>query len=132
VSRLTQKGVNDGLESESNGLVYAGSVEQNAVVIFNPESGTTSTYVRYPQLRWIDTFSIWGGDLYLTETQLWRTPGLQGGVDKRAKPFVLWRVPLADGGEDFVAVGNHEIPEEWFDISSFCHLSLVLDIFFSS
>jgi sugar lactone lactonase YvrE len=98
VSRLTQKGVSDGLDSDSNGLVYAGSVEQNAVVIFNPEKGTILTYVRDPRLGWIDTFSISGGDLYFTENQLGRTPGLQGDVDKRVKPFVLWRVPLADGG----------------------------------
>jgi hypothetical protein len=25
--------------------------------------------------------------------------GAAGGVDKRAKPFVLWQLPLADGGK---------------------------------
>ncbi len=98
VSRLTQKGVSDGLESDSNGLIYAGSVEQNAVVIFNPANGTASTYVRDPRLGWMDTFSVSGSDLYFTENQLWRGPGQQGGVDKRVKPFVLWRVPLVNNG----------------------------------
>lgn len=99
VSRLGQKGVSDGLESDSNGLVYGGSVEQNAIVTFNPANGTVSTYVRSPQLGWIDTFSASGSDLYFTDNQLWRLPGNQGGVDRRVKPFVVYRVPLAEGGE---------------------------------
>jgi sugar lactone lactonase YvrE len=89
VSHLTQKGVSDGLESDSNGLVYAGSLEQNAIVIFHPANGTVSTFVRDPRLGWIDTFSISGSDLYFAENQLWRAPSQQGGVDRRVRPFVL-------------------------------------------
>lgn len=97
VMNLGQKGVSDGLESDSNGIVYAGSVEQNAVVIYNPSNGTVSTYVRDPRIGWVDTFSVSGNYLYFTDNQLWRGASQQGGVDRRVKPYVLFRVPLLNG-----------------------------------
>lgn len=90
VMNLGQKGVSDGLESDSNGIVYAGSVETNSINIFSPENGTISAYVRSPKLDWTDTFSVGGdGYLYFTENQLWRRPTSQGGVDRRVKPYAL-------------------------------------------
>lgn len=95
VMDMGQKGVSDGLESDSNGLVYAGSVEQNSIVTFDPNSGLVDTYVRDPRIEWTDTLSTGSdGYLYFTENQLWRSPNQQGGVDRRVKPFSAWRVPL--------------------------------------
>lgn len=94
VMDLGQKGVSDGLESDSNGIVYAGSVETNSVNVFNPENGTVSTYVRDPRIDWTDTFSTSGSSLYFTNNQLFRSPTYQNGVDRRVKPYVLYRVPL--------------------------------------
>ncbi|KAL2394571.1 hypothetical protein ABEF93_001724 [Exophiala dermatitidis] len=94
VMDLGHKGVSDGLESDSNGIVYGGSVETDSVVIFNPRNGTVSTYVRDPRIQWTDTFSTAGNYLYFTENQLWRAPAQQGGVDRRVKPYALFRVPL--------------------------------------
>lgn len=89
VMNLGQKGVSDGLESDSNGIVYFGSVETNSINIFNPENGTVSTYSRSPALDWTDTLSVAGNYLYFTENQLWRSPTSQGGVDRRVKPYAL-------------------------------------------
>lgn len=94
VMDLGQKGVSDGLESDSNGIVYGGSVETDSIVIFNPQNGTVSTYVRDPRIQWTDTFSTAGNYLYFTENQLWRSPAQQRGVDRRVKPYALFRVPL--------------------------------------
>jgi sugar lactone lactonase YvrE len=94
VMDLGQKGVSDGLESDSNGIVYAGSVETNSIVTFNPQNGTVQTYVRDPSIDWTDTFSVSGNYLYFTENQLFRGPSQQGGVDRRVKPYALYRVPL--------------------------------------
>ncbi|OCT49727.1 major royal jelly protein [Cladophialophora carrionii] len=94
VMDLGQKGVSDGLESDSNGIVYAGSVETDSIVTFNPQNGTVQTYVRDPRIEWTDTFSVSGNYLYFTENQLFRGPSQQGGVDRRVKPYALYRVPL--------------------------------------
>ena len=98
VSRVAQKGVSDGLETDSNGLIYIGNNEDNAINTFNPEDGTISVYVRDPKIGWTDSMSVSGNHLYFTQNQLWRTPDLQGGVDKRIKPYVLYRVPLVGNG----------------------------------
>lgn len=118
VTRLTQKGVSDGLESDSNDYVYCGSFETNAINVYFPQNGTVATFVRDPRIEWTDTMSVVSlrnassesgdveagsgdssqGYLYFTENQLWRMPKVQGGVDRRVKPFTLYRVPLPDGG----------------------------------
>ncbi|MCJ1254773.1 hypothetical protein MMC24_002589 [Lignoscripta atroalba] len=98
VSRITQKGVSDGLETDSNGFIYLGSIEDNAINIFNPANGIVTVYVRDPRIGWTDTMSVSGNYLYFTVNQLWRAPGFQGGVDRRIKPYVLFRVPLANNG----------------------------------
>ena len=99
VVNLCQKGISDGLESDSNGIVYAGSLETNSIVTYSPHNGTFNTYVRGPMIEWTDTFSVAGSYLYFTENQLWRTPNNQAGVDRRVKPYSLYRVPLAGDGQ---------------------------------
>ena len=99
VQQLTQKGVSDGLESDSNDMVYGGSVETNSIISFNPANGTVQTFVRDPRIDWTDTLSVgFDGYLYFTENQLFRAPAQNGGVDKRIKPYVLYRVPLPGNG----------------------------------
>lgn len=86
---LGQKDVGDGLESDSNGIVYAGSVETDSIVYYNPETGLVSIFARNPKIEWTDTFPVAGNYLYFTENQLWRGAGQQGGVDKRVKPYAV-------------------------------------------
>jgi sugar lactone lactonase YvrE len=50
-----QKGVSDGVETDSNGLVYMGNMEQNGIVAFNPTNGTVQMFVRDPRINWVDT-----------------------------------------------------------------------------
>jgi sugar lactone lactonase YvrE len=99
VQRLGDKGLSDGLETDSNGNIYAGNMEDNSIVIFHPDTGTVSVFVRDPRFSWTDTMSVrTDGYLYFTENQLWLGPGYHGGVDKRDKPFVLFRVKLPGNG----------------------------------
>lgn len=99
VQQLTQKGVSDGLESDSNNMIYGGSMETNSIFSFNPANGTVQTFVRDPRIDWTDTLSVAAdGYLYFNENQLFLAPSQQGGVDRRTKPFVLYRVPLPNGG----------------------------------
>lgn len=104
VTRLTQKGVSDGFESDSNDLIYMGSVETNAINVFYPSNGTVATFVRDPRIDWTDTMSVAGNYLYFTENQLSRAPAQQGGVDRRVKPYVLFRTPLPNNGSKIMLV----------------------------
>lgn len=50
-----QKGVSDGFETDSNGLIYVGNMENNGIVSFNPANGTAEMFVRDPRISWADT-----------------------------------------------------------------------------
>jgi sugar lactone lactonase YvrE len=52
VQNLGEKGISDGLESDSNGIVYAGNVEQNGISMYNPLTGFATTFVRDPRINW--------------------------------------------------------------------------------
>lgn len=53
-----QKGVSDGYETDTNGYIYHGNAEQNAISFFNPANGTDALFVRDPRLNWVDTVSF--------------------------------------------------------------------------
>jgi len=100
VQTQTQKGVSDSLESDSNDIVYAGSTETNSIATFNPANRTVQTFVRNPRIDWTDTTSVsTDGYLYFMENRLFRAPSQQGGVERKVRPFVLYRVPLPNGGK---------------------------------
>jgi sugar lactone lactonase YvrE len=87
------------METDSNNNIYFGSMESNAIGIYAPNTGIFSTFVRDPRFSWTDTFSTGAdGYLYFTENQLWRGPSYNQGVDKRVKPYVLFRVKLPNNG----------------------------------
>ncbi|KIV77490.1 hypothetical protein PV11_09280 [Exophiala sideris] len=96
---LGEKGTSDGLMQDTNQYVYAGNFEQNAINIYNNRNNTVSTYVRDPRIGWTDSMWISNGYLYFVENQLWRSPSYFPGTDRRIKPYVLYRVPTADGGQ---------------------------------
>lgn len=50
-----QKGVSDGFETDSNGRIYVGNFEQNAVAFYDPKNGTVQNFVRDPRINWVDT-----------------------------------------------------------------------------
>jgi len=99
VGYLGETGLSDGLESDTNNMIYGGNIEDNSLMMFNPSTGIFQTLVRDPRFSWSDTLSVAAdGYLYFTENQLWRSPAYNGGVDKRVKPYVLFRVQLPNGG----------------------------------
>lgn len=50
-----QKGVSDGFETDTNGYIYVGNMEQNGISLYNPANGTNTMFVRSPYLSWVDT-----------------------------------------------------------------------------
>ncbi|KAL6719136.1 hypothetical protein ACLMJK_003373 [Lecanora helva] len=94
-----QKGISDGLETDSNGLVYGGNIEDNSIIFFNPTNGTINVFARDPRIGWADTLSVaTDGYLYFTVNQLWRTSMFYPGTDRRVKPYVLFRAKLPNNG----------------------------------
>ena len=55
-----EKGVSDGLETDTNGYIYAGNLEHEAISFFNPANGSATNFVRDPRINWVDTskFSV--------------------------------------------------------------------------
>lgn len=55
VKNLGEKGISDGMETDSNGIVYAGNVEQDAISMYGPTGlGDYATiFVRDPRINWV-------------------------------------------------------------------------------
>lgn len=94
-----QKGVSDGLETDSNGFIYGGNMEDNSIILFNPANGTVNVFARDPRIGWADTLSVaTNGYLYFTVNQIFRSPIFYPGTDRRVKPYVLFRAKLPGNG----------------------------------
>ena len=60
-------------------------------------------FARDPRIGWTDTLSVgFDGYMYFTEHQLWRVPMFYPGVDRRVKPYVLYRAKLPGNGTKVV------------------------------
>ncbi|CAD0083128.1 unnamed protein product [Aureobasidium vineae] len=79
-----QKGVSDGYETDTNGYIYHGNAEQNAISFYNPANGTDSLFVRDARINWVDTLPF--------------GPLNWPGTDRRQRPFALFRVKLPNNG----------------------------------
>lgn len=55
VVRRGDRGVSDGFETDSNGFVYAGNMEQNQIGFYNPMNASMECWVRDPRISWVDT-----------------------------------------------------------------------------
>jgi sugar lactone lactonase YvrE len=91
-----EKGLSDGLESDTQNRVYCTQPETNSISRRLP-NGLFETLVQSDRLLWPDTLSLAGdGYLYVTSNQLQRQKGYNYGKDLRQKPFSLFRVRVAD------------------------------------
>ncbi|KAH7088552.1 major royal jelly protein-domain-containing protein [Paraphoma chrysanthemicola] len=94
-----QRGVSDGFETDTNGFIYAGNMEQNEIGFYNPANATMNVLVRDPRISWVDTMSVANdGYLYFTDNQLAFSKAFYPGTDRRQRPFVLFRIKLPGNG----------------------------------
>jgi sugar lactone lactonase YvrE len=94
VKDLGEKSASDGLESDAEGRVYATSYEGNAILRRRTD-GMLETLVSDPRALWPDTLSLASdGYLYFTANQLHRQPQYNDGVERRQKPYVIFRVKV--------------------------------------
>ncbi|UQC84089.1 major royal jelly protein [Colletotrichum lupini] len=80
----SQRGLSDGFETDTNGFIYHGNFEQNAINFFNPENGTDQVFLRDPRINWADTLAF--------------GPAVYPGTDTRQRPFGLLRAKLPNNG----------------------------------
>jgi sugar lactone lactonase YvrE len=95
VTKVGKTPAPDGMLEEKDGGVLLAAFEKNAIVRVNPESGKATAVVEDKRLQWPDTLS-WGpeGYLYITTSQIHRTPKYNQGVSKLEEPFKLFRIKL--------------------------------------
>lgn len=94
VEDLGEKGMSDGMESDAEGRVYYGDLENNSVRRRLPD-GSVELLAHDPRILWADTFSLaHDGYLYFTANQLHRLPRFHGGRDERVYPYVLFRIKV--------------------------------------
>lgn len=87
----------DGLESDDAGRLYATAYEHNAILRRLP-GGQWETVVHDPRLLFPDTLSVAAdGYLYVTANQLHRQAAYQRGVDRRERPYHVFRTPIDAG-----------------------------------
>lgn len=82
----------DGLDTDREGRVYFTDVTNNAIQRLIPGEMRYERIVQDDRLIWPDAVAL-GPDsiLYVTSSQLGRSPQFQHGVDRRERPFRLFR-----------------------------------------
>ncbi len=85
----------DGMLEGPDGKVWLAAFEDCALVSVDPATGKSETVVQDKRLQWPDTMA-WGPDgwLYVTTSQIHRTPMNNNGVDNVKDPFGVWRVKV--------------------------------------
>jgi sugar lactone lactonase YvrE len=53
-----QKGLSDGFETDTNGFIYVGNMEQEGIALYNPANATVASFVRDPRINWVDTSKL--------------------------------------------------------------------------
>ncbi|MDO7873473.1 L-dopachrome tautomerase-related protein [Hymenobacter sp. ASUV-10] len=94
VEEVGETGVSHGMIADRAGNVYLSDSPAQAIRYVTP-AGSLETLVRDGRLSWPDTFAVGpDGYLYVTCSQINRTPKWNSGVDKVQYPFRLYRVKL--------------------------------------
>lgn len=82
----------DGLDTDREGRVYFTDVTNNAIARLIPSEMRYERILQDDRLIWPDAVAL-GPDriIYVTSSQLNRSPQFQGGTDRRERPFRLFR-----------------------------------------
>ena len=85
----------DGLLESPDGKVWLAAFVDCALVCVDPTTGKSEVVVQDKRLQWPDTLA-WGPDgyLYVTTSQIHRTPMNNNGVDEVKDPYGVWRVKV--------------------------------------
>jgi sugar lactone lactonase YvrE len=92
VEKIATTSAPDGMLTGKDGSVYLAAFETNAIERFDPKTKKVEVVVTGKKLQWPDSMS-WGPDgfLYVTISQIHRTPKFNKGEIKQLGPFQVLR-----------------------------------------
>jgi sugar lactone lactonase YvrE len=90
---LGEKGISDGIATDTAGNLFVTDVEANSVKRLGPD-GTYQTVMRFSKYFWVDSIAIQNGDLYATGNELHRLRLYNKGSDLRRHRNVVAKVTL--------------------------------------
>ncbi len=86
--------VTDGMEFDQKGNLYLGDPQHSSIVKITPDLKAT-TLVQDARLIWPDSYSISkDGYLYVSCSQIQKTPEHNAGVNKRTSPYTIYKIKL--------------------------------------
>lgn len=101
VERVGQVPVSDGLEFR-DGHVYVTAIEDGAITRYDVVRKTSELVVSDPRLKWPDSVAFGpDGRLYVTTSQIHRTPRFNAGATRVEEPYRVFTLPaerLTAGG----------------------------------
>ena len=84
----------DGMATDAQGNIYLGDLENNAIVVFNPDTQIKKVLVQDERLQWADSFAIHDDYLYVACSQIHHLPGFNQGKSTRTTPYQLFKIKL--------------------------------------
>ncbi len=95
VEDLGHKCASDGMIFDDAGNLYLTDIQNYRIVRIMPSANhSMSTVVQDERLIWPDSYTISGGYLYVTCSQINKQPDYNEGVNKRTTPYAVYRVKL--------------------------------------
>lgn len=86
--------VTDGMEFDKKGNLYLGDPQNSSIVKISPDLKMT-TLVKDARLIWPDSYSVSkDGYLYVSCSQIQKTPEHNAGINKRTSPYTIFKLKL--------------------------------------
>ncbi|RYE28320.1 MAG: hypothetical protein EOP42_17210 [Sphingobacteriaceae bacterium] len=87
--------VTDGMEFDKKGNLYLGDPQNSSIVKISPDLKMT-TLVQDARLIWPDSYSLSkdGAYLYVSCSQIQKTPEHNAGINKRTTPYAIYKIKL--------------------------------------
>lgn len=95
VEDLGKYAVTDGMEFDLKGNLYLGDPQHSSIIKITPDL-KASTLVQDDRLIWPDSYSLSkdGAYLYVSCSQIQKTPNHNAGINKRTSPYAIYRIKL--------------------------------------
>jgi len=84
----------DGMEFDQDGNLYLGDLENSRIVKISPDLKQEIIAEDEQKLIWPDSYSIANGYLYISSSQIQYMPWFNGGENKTALPYSVYRLKI--------------------------------------
>lgn len=94
VEDLGKFAVTDGMAFDKKGNLYLGDPQNSSILQITPDLKMT-TLVKDARLIWPDSYSVSkDGYLYVSCSQIQKTPNHNAGINKRTSPYAIYKIKL--------------------------------------